>query len=257
MTANTAHPVGRRSRVACAPTARMAASCPPARWGFRGYEGSRWQAWKMLRAEPWTGSALFCPPASQRLWESRKASRRVWSSATKTHHKNRRKLVGLRCTRPHPTVFGTAAQFRAMRLRRQPADRSLPSYYRARTTDGPSTPTRSGGRGLGGDASPDRDALLVQEAADFLGAKVLKDDGNHGYLLPRGADDPQTLDRRELLRGVLQQFVLVPGDVRQSQPIDIVQGGAEVDGVGNGGRAHFELRRRIGSPAIGWTAAVP
>jgi len=69
-------------------------------------------------------------------------------------------------------------------------------------------------------AGPHRDPLEIQESADFLGVPVMQDERDHPHSFPRGSDQAEALDRRELLERILQQPLLTFCDVRQSQPVD-------------------------------------
>ena len=51
---------------------------------------------------------------------------------------------------------------------------------------------------------------------------------------------------RKPLGGVLQQLVLVGRDVRQPEPVDVIERGAQSDGVGDVRRAGLELGRELG-----------
>ena len=82
-----------RSPIGAAPgllgdaAAQIAASCPPAQWDLGVTRGVVGRHGKCLGPSPGRARPFFVRQPARGYRESRKASRRVWSSATKTHHK--------------------------------------------------------------------------------------------------------------------------------------------------------------------------
>ena len=92
-------------------------------------------------------------------------------------------------------------------------------------------------------AGPDGDSFQIEQPADVFGVAIRQHERQHADLFAGRADQPQAVDARELLGGVFEQFVLVLGDVRQPEAVDVIERGAQADGVGDVRRAGLELGR--------------
>ena len=69
-------------------------------------------------------------------------------------------------------------------------------------------------------ARANRDPLAVEHGADVVRVNAVENEGENASLVARRADDPEPRDRRERLRRVRQQVVLVGVDRRSSPSAD-------------------------------------
>ena len=73
----------------------------------------------------------------------------------------------------------------------------------------------------------------------------LDNERKHARLLARGADDAHAGNLLHLLGRVFEQAVFVSAQVLVSERLDVIQRGAQTDGVGNRGGSGFELVRNV------------
>ena len=88
------------------------------------------------------------------------------------------------------------------------------------------------------------DALAVEGGADVFGAVAIEDEGEHTGFFFGGADEAEAGNGLQGAGGVGQEVVLVAGDVGHADAVEVVDGGAEADGVGDVAGAGFEAAGR-------------
>src|ERR1700728_672972 len=93
-------------------------------------------------------------------------------------------------------------------------------------------------------AGANGDAFPIERGADVFRAKPIEHEGKEASLFFCRADDAQAGNSQERLGGVEQQIVFVPRDAGQAEALDVVDGCAQADGVGDAARAGFETGGR-------------
>ena len=91
-------------------------------------------------------------------------------------------------------------------------------------------------------AGAHRDAFPVERLADVLGAAAVEHEGDDARAFARRADEAQPRNAREPATVALDQLVLVARDRLDADAVEIVDRGAEADGVGDIAGAGLEPR---------------
>src|SRR5882724_230354 len=90
---------------------------------------------------------------------------------------------------------------------------------------------------------PYRDPFLVKCLAHVLGAKAIENKGKHAGLVPCRPNQMEAGDSEQSRRRVGEQVVLVASDIRHSDLLEVIEGGAQADRVSNIAGSRFESRR--------------
>lgn len=87
----------------------------------------------------------------------------------------------------------------------------------------------------------DGDPFEIEEPADIFGSAMRYHEREDTDLVAGRADETDAIDDRKSIGGVGQQFMLVLGDVRKADALNVIERCFEADGIGDVGRARFKF----------------
>src|SRR5277367_2812030 len=97
-------------------------------------------------------------------------------------------------------------------------------------------------------ARADRDALAIESRSHVLRTKPIQDERKYAGLFARRTDQAKPRDVLQSLRGVNQKIVFIARDVGHADAVEIIDGGAEPDGIRDVSRTRLKAagRRLVG-----------
>ena len=95
-------------------------------------------------------------------------------------------------------------------------------------------------------SGPNGDAVMVDDRRNVMRMRTIHGEGHDTRLAGSGADQVQPLDSRQALMRVAQNLLLMRADRLHADRLHIVDGGAERDRLGDGGRSRLEANGRLG-----------